>query len=422
MSTIKKKFYNIFWKEKSCRNLFLLSKEELLDSHQLTWTDKPIYYSHPRIIVSNTDRLEEGTLDIIRFRTDNHNYEMEGTFEQKMEQFEPILKEFYETKLKKRFSKFITTIEERPFKLLVDVFFGLIGDNLEDNTIELMQKYELIGQNINNFEELKSFVQKEFLSKKNELITEDNIIVIETLLSFAKNFYANHAYQRLYNSNQILVGALHEEDDFSSRIRLFRLLYESKIISASNEDAFVECTSCEAGVYRGIFNIRIAPDKLKNLKCPICANPLNYFVPYSLHPDIYKVVKQQDGLLLDALCEILNENGEKYQTNVRVLDDIEIDCLVYSDSEAIFIECKMYQSTSKEKIKSKLKKHFFKLLDDYKRLEEKRDGDRREYMAVLLVNISDTEFLRAVEEELYELSKTNVESIRIENIISIRDD
>ena len=35
MSEIKKKFYNLFWKNKSCQNLFLLSKEEFLDTKEV---------------------------------------------------------------------------------------------------------------------------------------------------------------------------------------------------------------------------------------------------------------------------------------------------------------------------------------------------------------------------------------------------
>ena len=53
MTLIKKKFYHLFWSNPSCQNLFLLSKEELLETRTFGTDDFTFSFSTNRIIVSN---------------------------------------------------------------------------------------------------------------------------------------------------------------------------------------------------------------------------------------------------------------------------------------------------------------------------------------------------------------------------------
>lgn len=53
MSIIKKKFYHLFWNNPSCQNLFLLSKEELLETRIFGNEEFSFSFSTNRIIVSN---------------------------------------------------------------------------------------------------------------------------------------------------------------------------------------------------------------------------------------------------------------------------------------------------------------------------------------------------------------------------------
>ena len=78
METIKK-FYNIFWKEKSCRNLFLLSRHELLDSIKIGTNENSISYTTKNIIISNSVGIESKK-EIIKFRTENQFIELQSLF------------------------------------------------------------------------------------------------------------------------------------------------------------------------------------------------------------------------------------------------------------------------------------------------------------------------------------------------------
>lgn len=422
MTLIKKKFYNLFWNNRSCQNLFLLSKEELLDSHILNISEKPINYSFPRIIISNVDKNEGSTHETIKYRTENHNLEMEDTMEGKLNVVEPILVEFYEKRFKKSFDAIVADLDKKPIKFFMQII-KLFNDEdlIEENIIEFLKKYYLIGHNISSFEEIMNFLEKEFLTKKNNLITEENIHLIDHLLNFLKTYYINYSKKRLYDTNQQLVNAIDNKENFKSRINLFHLLYEAKIITNSNEDSHVECVNCEGGVYSGIMKIKIDPNKLDNLKCPICLSKLNYFVPYELNNEIYQIVKEQDGLLLNALCNKTEEIGVRYSTNQTFLNDIEVDCLIYFKQKIFFTECKMYKlSTEESKLKSKLKKHGCKLSKDVVRMKSSDKYLKSEITPLLLVNINDLKLLKEVEEELND-EATLEYPIHIVNLQSIED-
>ena len=58
MNNIETKFYNIFWQNKACQNLFLLSKEEFLDRDIIPNGKKQTIVAYPRLILSNNSRSE----------------------------------------------------------------------------------------------------------------------------------------------------------------------------------------------------------------------------------------------------------------------------------------------------------------------------------------------------------------------------
>ena len=61
----------------------------------------------------------------------------------------------------------------------------------------------------------------------------------------------------------------------------------------------------------------------------------------------------------------------------------------------------MYKlNTTRDKLKSKIKKHFVKLIDDIKRLEQLDSLNLNKTQAILLVNINDTSLLNEAETEL----------------------
>lgn len=230
--------------------------------------------------------------------------------------------------------------------------------------------------------------------------------------------YVNNSYKNLYNTNQILINTLNNEDNFQSRIDLFGKLYDAKIIAPSKDDAFIECTHCDPLTYRGVFQLRLNPKKLKNLKCPVCSKELTYFVPYELHQDVYSIVKEKDGLILDALCNRLNNFGIKYKVNLTFFDNIEIDCLFETEDTIYVVETKMYKiNTSKSKLKSKIRKHFGKLVQDIIRLQRLDNFKQKLIQPLLLLNIPDQELLAEVN---HELKTKNIDKVSQQvNIINL---
>ena len=403
MSTIKKKFYHHFWHNQSCQNLFLLSKEALLETKTFGSGKNTFSYSTNRIIISNVQEGSDEVMETVKSRSEIYNIDLDNSIGDKIEYFKPILEQFFDSRFKKSLDKLSDDVEKKGWKLFMKVVKIIINeDSREDNIVKLLQQYGFIGKHLNTFKEIETSFEKMLIpSKGNELINEKTISTFFEGIKFIKEYYVNSSYKNLYNTNQILVNTLNSEDNFTSRVELFGKLYDAKILVPNADDAFMECTHCDPLTYRGVFQLRLNPKKLKSLKCPVCSRELTYFVPYELHEDIYNIVKEKDGLLLNALSNKLDAHAMKYQLNPTFLKNIEIDCMFKTDELTYIIEAKMYKiNTSKAKLKSKIRKHFGKLVKDITRLLELEEFKGQPIKPILLVNIPDKELLTEVNHEL----------------------
>ncbi len=73
------------------------------------------------------------------------------------------------------------------------------------------------------------------------------------------------------------------------------------------------------------------------------------------------------------------------------------------------------QSTTYEKLKSKLRKHFGKLLKDTVRIENSKKT--KNFVPILLVNILNSNFIGQIEAELKEINKSDTsQRVRIMNV------
>tara|TARA_R110001606_G_scaffold378217_1_gene537731 strand:- start:177 stop:1457 length:1281 start_codon:yes stop_codon:yes gene_type:complete len=411
MSIIKKKFYHHFWHNSSCQNLFLLSKEELLETKTFGTGKNTFTFSTNRIIISNVQEGNDDVMETVKSRSEIYNIDLDGSIGEKIEYFKPILEQFFDSRFKKSLDKLSNDIEKKGWKLFTKVVKVLINENSrEANVVKLLQEYGFIGKHINSFKEVESSFEKMLIpSKGNELINEKTISTFFEGLKFIKESYVNNSYKNLYNTNQILINTLNIEDNYQSRIELFGKLYDAKIMVPSEDDAFMECTHCDPLTYRGVFQLRLNPKKLKSLKCPVCVKELTYFVPYELHEDIYNIVREKDGLVLNALCNKLDTHNIRYQLNPTFLKNIEIDCLFKMEELTYIVEVKMYKiNTSKAKLKSKIRKHFGKLVKDVNRLMELEQFENQQIKPLLLLNIPDKELLTEVN---HELKTNNIDSI-----------
>ncbi|PDS24593.1 hypothetical protein [Flavobacterium branchiophilum] len=383
----------------------MLSKEELLETTTIGDGENAFSYSLPRITISNAQESGYNVHNTIKFRNETHNIFLDGSLNAKIEYFTPILEDFFDKHFRKSFEKLINDFDKKGLNL----FFRAIkiltdAENREKHSIKFLKEYGFIGQNIETFKQIETNFERRLIPKKgNELINENTINTFFECIKFIKELYINHSYKKLYNTNQILVNTLNSEDNFTSRLKLFHLLYDNRIIAPSSEDAFIECSHCDPGTYKGVFQLRINPSKLKDLKCPVCSKEVTYFVPYQLHKEIYEIVKSKDGLLLDAYCNILESKKYRYKTNQHFLDDIEIDCIFKDSNYTYIVEAKMFKlNTTTNKLKNKIRKHFGKLINDVARLQKLQEFNGLFLKPILLVNVIDTNLIQEIEVELKE--------------------
>lgn len=425
MSIITKKFYNIFWQYKSCQNLFLLSKEELLESFSLGSHDNKFIYTSNRIIISNA--LERNhIIDTIKFRTEDYNIEIEDSLEKRIVYFKPILEDIFNQRFKKSVEKLVDDFEKNGLRLVFKTIIQLADENKrEQNVLKILKKYGFIGKNLKSYKDVELYLENSFKFKKNKnLINDKTINNFFEGLKYIKEIYVNQSYKKLYTTNQVLLNTLNSDDNFESRLKLFNHLFDSDILKSSTEDAFIECSNCPPSTYKGVFQLKLNPNKLEDLKCPVCKEELTYFVPYELHEEIYKIVKDRDGLLLNALVNKLESKNINVNLNKMFLGDIEVDCCFIFKKVFYVVETKMYKlNTTEDKLSSKIKKHFGKLNKDVKRIIDQEVIDMSSIshlQPILLVNVTNNKLIRKVANELDSNEATNPHNIIISNLEMLR--
>ena len=134
MSIIKKKFYHLFWNNPSCQNLFLLSKEELLETKTFGEDKSPFTFSTNRIIVSNAQDNQNEFFDTIKTRSEIYNVEIDSLLNEKIEYFKPLIEKFFDSKFKKSIERLMLYIENKTFKILT-IYFKSSAENRKVKTI-----------------------------------------------------------------------------------------------------------------------------------------------------------------------------------------------------------------------------------------------------------------------------------------------
>lgn len=417
-------FYNIFWQDKACRNLFMLSKNELLDTKTIAYEGNRACFSLPRIIISNVSK-DDDNKDALKFRAESHSLANESTIENAIGLYEPILKQFFESKFGKAYNKFMTDFEENPMRFAIKHGLKIfMAEKPEEEVLKLLQSYGFVPKHLKSFKELEAFATREGIAKNyKKIVNEENYRMMHEVLRSMKDLYLNINLQSLYTSNQILVSSLHDTDDFQSRIKLFSILYDQGIIEDSGEECFVECMNCKPGTHKGTLHLKINPKNLSKLKCIHCNDDLTYYMPYSLNDELFQLVDAKDGLIADVFMEICSQKDIPYDQNKQILNDIEIDGIFELNNVNYFVEMKMYEHRAGlKKIASKIKEHAQKLADDLIRIRAEANPKNLELKPILLVNVMDDRWLLDLEEELHEATDNEVlKECRLMNVVMLRE-
>lgn len=417
-------FYNIFWKDKACQNLFMLSKNELLDTKAIEFEGNRSYFSLPRIIISNVSN-DDDIKEVLKFRTESHGLAKEGKIDQVINFYEPIVAQFLESKFGKAYKKFMVDFEKDPMSFLiknaVKIFFA---KDPENEALKLMQNYSFVPMHLKSFKELEAFASKEGIAKNyKKVVNEENYQMLHDVLRSVKDLYLNLNFQSLRESNQILVSSLHDTDNFKSRIKLFSILYDHEIIQDSEEDCFVECMNCKPGTYKGTLHLKINPKNLSKLKCIHCNEELTYYMPYMLNDELFQLVNAKDGLIANVFEELCRVNEIPYKMNEKVLMDIEIDGIFELNQVNYLVEMKMYEHRAGlNKIESKIKEHAQKLCNDIQRINKNLNPNGVILKPILLVNIMDNTWLADLQNSIHESSSDEwVKECRIMNVNMLKE-
>ena len=417
MTEITTKFYNIFWQNKACQNLFLLSKEEFLDRDIIPNGDSQTVVAYPRLILSNNSKSEFEQQQVQNRRV-NTEIELSNNLETKVTDFIAVLEGLYEGKLRKEIEAIVSAIEKKPFKFSKSLFSALVsGDN--EKLIPVLKEFKIVKPHIDSWDKLEDFYKKLFNKYYKELINDSTIRTFNESIRKIKDHYTNYLHKKLVESNQITVEALSSSDNFQSRLDLFELLYESDIISFSDEDGFIECPDCDPGTFYGSVKIKLKPRRTKKLKCPACGENLTYFIPYKLNKEIYEIVNSKDGLLLDALEHTLDEKGINYKSNMFFGKDIEVDSSFEYNGCLHIVEVKMFKSdnTTPRKLKQKVKSALNKLNKDVVRIAE-LSQNYKQVFPILLVNLQNDSIIDEIQSEI---EHEELRGIPILNISSFKD-
>ncbi len=424
MSPILKKFDSIFWRNKACRNLFLLNKDELLE-HQEIILDNIKRTIYDNVIVVTNERERENNFELITSRVQNRNVETEFSLENKLKIYKPKVEKFVEDNFKKSIEKLEKDCNNpiKGLKLLFKVCKIFNKEKGEKALIELLQEYYFIGKNISSIEQLEIYTMS--LIKKNFgfIVNEETTFHFYDSIENIKHLYTNVIYKRLLNSKRVITKYLDDKDNFEERVKMLDVLYEAGILESTNREAFFECTNCDHNLFKGTMYLKIRPKKLSNFKCPNCDKEVFYLAPYKLNAELYKLVVKNDGVIIYLLEEILKEKGMSPELNIPINfsglnSEIDVATRVKGKYNLVIESKMLFANNSYEK-------HIKKILtavDEVVHLKDilQRKGEiDEEAMFYLVINIDDRELIESARNQIQILKPNS--GVKLESIVSFKE-
>ncbi len=422
MSSVRTKFFSLFWDNEHCRQIFLQHKEQLLEKKEFKFSDtvKPHHYYLQRIVVSNSLKRID-SLNRLEGRLMNRHIDISHNLETRKNQ------NFNEEKilgyLKNKFEKPIEKISKRlngsnvsQIRLITEFTTALIS---EARLIKFLKKYDIISENTNSLTDIQTSVESFLNTELAKILTSDKLGEILKSLDEIASFYEKENFESLMDADKFFIDVLYDKESFKDRIEIFDMLYDAGCLIGGVFKTFYECTHCEEGVFSGNVKLNVRPQKVK-LKCPNCNKEVFYLAPYKIDDTLFNEIKSKDGILHSAVEYFLKEEGFTVQSNVVVPKDIEIDLQLVNSVGKVsdIIETKMFKTDRPEDtIKSNLKEGLSKLI----RAKDKLIAGNVSYQLVkfhYLTNIDDEEMINDVRREFGD--SITKQKIRIHSVESFR--
>src|SRR6218665_1733185 len=343
MTAIAKKFYNLFWSDPTCQQIFSVNKSQLLEDEVELIVSKEKFYAR-RLVLTNSQKRKAGT-KIIK-RAENENIELIHKLEDAVKKY--LDETRLETYVMNKFGKTIKKINEDLntsggwFKLAFKLIETL---NDEKSLFKLLSDYHLIPESIENKQQFVEYYEKEFTSHLKEFIKKENLSDLAISIDLISTFYNYKTKNNLLSATKHYTDILYNEENYKNRLDFFDSLYEISVIKGGILKGYYECVNCPPNTFSGIVTTDIKPSKLK-LKCPQCLSELLYIIPYELDETIYKHIVNKDGLLIYAVQYLLEKSNYSFQLNQTFLTDIEVDICLINGQNQIYeiIEVKMFKT------------------------------------------------------------------------------
>jgi hypothetical protein len=395
---IQSKFYNIFWNNSQCQEIFLLHKEQLLEKGELklTATTSKSYYL-PRIVLSNTQKRKE-TLQRIEQRLQNRNIEADHTLN--IIGTKNIDEDKVANYFKEKFGKSIDLISKKingnnftQYRFVWDVVTALAS---ERKLLSFLCEYNFVPKSVSTFTELKKYTEDFFDKELSSVLNSGHLIDMFDSIDQVANYYNNYVFKTLIAANKFYTDILYDKENFKDRIDLFDSLYEATALIGGHYKTYYECVNCDIGTFSGNMTLKVVPSKVK-LKCPNCNKDVFYLAPYKIHDSIYNDITSQDGLIFSAVKQLFDSHKITYASNVTTGHDIEIDFQIVNKDKIItgIVETKMYKTDRpSEVILTNLKEGLRKLLNARNKLLV-IDGGYVHVDFHYLTNVTDEQLLRA---------------------------
>lgn len=345
-SQVQQKFYNLFWNNLHCRDIFLLHKEELLKKEEVDIRSIKKHYYQKRFVISNSLKNPDAILRIEQ-RLQDRRIDLNASLQHKSDKNLPENKitQYFTERFGKTLEMINQNLNGSSVKRVRFIGELLKGLGSEKRFIQLLRRYGVISTNIKSVPALLDAADK-FIEKELKLVlNSDHFTDIVTAVDEVANHYNNYNYNSLLDSHDFYSDILFNKENIKERLMLFDSLYECKVLEGGIYKTYYECTQCSKDVFSGNVTLNVTPSKVK-LKCPNCEKAVFYLAPYKLHDDIFSDIISKDGLIQEALCSLLSENKIIHLRNPFYGKDIEVDIQLMNKNRQItdIIELKMYKS------------------------------------------------------------------------------
>lgn len=342
MELVKKKFYNLFWTDPICQDIFSKHKSQLLENEVELIVTREKFYAR-RIVLTNSQRRKSEKRLVKRNESENiellHNLQTAAVRYFSGERMESYIMH--------RFGETIGKIEGDLkktggwFKLLTKLVSSLDD---EKDLFKLLSDYKLIPEGISSKELFFKYFEEEFNQQIKKFLKKENLSDLAISIDLISTYYNHKIKNNLFSATKHFTDILYDTDNFNDRLQFFDTLYEMDVIKGGRLKSYYECVNCPPNTFNGVLTIDIKPTSLK-LKCPCCKKDLYYIVPFELDQGVYEDIVHPDGLLFFAIGHLLDQYGWKYIANYVQPPDIELDYCILNEENLIseIIEVKMFK-------------------------------------------------------------------------------